>query len=571
MRILLQLSGVSKNYGERVLFEDVTFNVLEGKKIAFVGPNGSGKTTLLKMIEGIETTEIGEIRFMPWAKMSVLKQNDPFVEHETVADFLARTGAPETWKFGKVLKEFGFEHDDQYRLVESFSGGWQMRLRLVAIVLQEPNLILLDEPTNYLDVNTLIYLEHFIKTFAGTVVMVSHDQIFLEKTCNQVVVFEGKRKSEDGKSVVFGLSEFPGTIQEYLAYRLENEATAAEKNKQIERKQAQLQIFVDKFRAKASKASAAQSKIKIIEKLEDEKLGLGVARKKVRMKLPPAEKIFGNFLTTTHLEVGYDGKKVATVKDVQVVYGDKIAVVGENGQGKSTLFKTLMGQLPPINGQVTWKTSLRLLDYGQNVYKVFHEKETIQMYLNRTVGALPIGQLMRVMGSFLFTRDDLSKPVNILSGGEKSRVYLASMFLLGADVYLLDEPTNHLDFETIDILARALQEFEGTVLVISHNRAFLEIFATKVWRVAEGLIVPYSQGYEYYIQQLELEATKDEVEAFESEDDFIPKSIKKSGRVRYELEKELKKLQKKLENLGLDKIEKDALEARWLEVENELA
>lgn len=233
MRILAQLFEVSKNFGERVLFEDVTFNVLEGKKIALVGPNGCGKTTLLKMVEGLESTEIGSIEFMSWTKVAILKQTDPFEEFETVGDFLARTATDESWRYGKVLQEFGFEHEDQYKFVSDFSGGWQMRLRLVSLVLQEPNLIILDEPTNYLDVNTLVYLEHFIKRFAGTVLMVSHDQVFLEKTCTQVIVFEGVRKSGVGKHVVYTVREFPGTIQEYLAFRIENEDSALEKTNSL--------------------------------------------------------------------------------------------------------------------------------------------------------------------------------------------------------------------------------------------------------------------------------------------------------------------------------------------------
>lgn len=286
------------------------------------------------------------------------------------------------------------------------------------------------------------------------------------------------------------------------------------------------------------------------------------------MKLPTAEKLYGNFLTTSRLVIGYE-KPVATVRDVQVVYGDKIAVVGENGQGKSTLFKTLMKTLQPIEGQVTWKSSLKILEYGQNVYREFSEGGTIGSYLTKKVGPKPIGEYMKILGSFLFTRDDLETPVSTLSGGEKSRVYLAAMFLEGADVYLLDEPTNHLDFETIDILARALKEFHGTVLAISHNRAFLQVFATKVWRVHQGLIVSYNQGYQYYLEQLEREASVAEESEVE-EDNFLPKSLKSSGRVRYELEKELKKIQKKLDNPDLALEEKNSLEARWLELETEL-
>lgn len=572
MRTLIQLKNLSKNFGERVLFEDVNIPIVEGRKIALVGPNGCGKTTLLKMVEGVEEIDAGVVEIMSWTKLAILKQNDPFHEGERICDYFARTATEESWKYGKVLKEFGFEHEDQERMVDSFSGGWQMRLRLISLILQDPNVILLDEPTNYLDVNTLIYLEHFIKNFKGTIITVSHDQEFLEKTCNQVLVFEGKRLAEDGSHhVIYGVEEFPGTIQEYLANRLQNEESAIERNKQIEKKQAQLQVFVDKFRAKASKASAAQSKMKQIERLEEEKSGLGMKRKKVRMILPNPEKVYGFLLTTRELNIGYEAHAVAQAKDLMLEYGDKVAVVGENGQGKSTLLKTLTGEIPALNGSVGWKSGLKVLSYGQNIYKVFEDNETIDEFITRMCGGVALSDKMRVLGSFLFTKYDLEKSIRVLSGGEKSRVYLASMFLQKADVYLLDEPTNHLDFETIDILAHALSEFSGTVVAISHNRAFLRVFAQKVWRVGEGRVVPYNQGYEYYLEQIEKSAQAAEIAEEETQEYYLPKNLKTTGRVRYELEKELKKIMKKLENSNLSGEQKTVLENRWLEIEQELA
>lgn len=566
-RVLISLKKISKNYGERVLFENISMPIVEGRKIALVGPNGSGKTTLLKMIEGVEEVESGEIEIMPIANMVILKQNDPFLGEETVSEFLFRATQQPTWKFGKILKEFGFKHEDQERQVLSFSGGWQMRLRLVSLVLQDPNIILLDEPTNYLDVNTLIYLEEFIKTFKGTIVLVSHDQSFLEKTCNQVLVFSGKRLSEDGSNhIIYGMDEYPGTISEYLGSRLEAEEYAAEKNKQIERKQAQLQTFVDKFRANAKKASAAQSKMKQIEKMDEDKINLSVSRKKVRMNIPPAEPAYGSIMTTDYLQIGYPGKVVASCADLILTFGDKVAVVGENGQGKSTLLKTLIGEIEPIAGTLKWKSGTRILSYGQHVYRQFQNGETIDEFILRTVGAIVLGDKMRILGSFLFTKNDLGKHVNVLSGGEKSRVYLATMFLKKADVYLLDEPTNHLDFETIDILASALKQFNGTVVAISHNRSFLSVFASKVWSVGGGEVKLYGQGYEYYIEQISLEANKAMNELPEKEADYIPKSIKTTGRQRYELEKELKKINTKLSKTDLEESQKIEAESRWLEV-----
>jgi ATP-binding cassette subfamily F protein 3 len=575
-KMLLQVRNLSKSYGEKVILDSASVSIMEKQKIGVVGRNGAGKTTFFKMITGDEEIDTGEILKMPNLRLGYIPQNDPFTPDETVIGFLERyTGKPE-WECAKVASQFQLKNEKLSGLIGDLSGGYQMRVKLTATLLFEPNLLLLDEPTNYLDLSTLILLEQFLKTFKGAFMVITHDREFIKKTCTSTLdVDHGK------------LFLHPEGLEEYLEYKEEQKELAASVNENIEKKQKQLQTFVDRFGAKASMAASAQSKLKQITKLDAKKIGINKAFSTVKMHIPTVEAKQGVGLECKDLVIGYPDKVVGSGINFEIERGKKVAILGDNGQGKSTLLKTIAGSLKPLAGKSEWRSNLKVAFYAQHVNLALDPEDTILSYIRyMAVAGIKDEQIYQVLGNFLFKRDDYSKKIGVMSGGEKARLCLAGMFLTKADVYLLDEPTNHLDFETVEAMGEALGNFNGTVIVVSHNRTFVNLIANEIMEVKSGNIKRILGTYEDYVWQLEEQAEKEfgtnkSSNIEEKYDQNGKKSPDKEARKKlYELKKELSKLEKKIESLqdlvsqGIDPENNQTIinhkEIRWLEVQTEI-
>ena len=538
--LLIKIQDLTKHFGEKAIFNEASVNITLGLKIGVIGRNGAGKSTLFKMILGDEEIDTGTIQILPQAQLGYLQQHDPFEPSDTVISFLERfTGQPE-WECGLFARKFGFVTADFAKPVSAFSGGWQMRLKLASVVLQKPNIILLDEPTNFLDLDTLLVLERFLLDFEGTVLVISHDREFLKHTCDTIM------EIDQGK-----LALYDGDLESYLEYKQEMEAFAKVRNVNIERKQAQLQTFVDRFGSKQSMASAAQNKLKQIARMDQQKIGITTAMSSVHMHIPKIEDKKGTLIELDTLAIGYGEKVVAQTNVIVVERGSKVAVLGENGQGKSTLIKTIASIIPTISGSFAWRNTPKIAYYNQLISHDFKPSETIGEYAKRKMTeGLREQEVYRMLGSFLFSKEDWTKHISLLSGGEQSRLYLACMFLQKADVYLLDEPTNHLDIETVEVMGQAIGKFNGSVFVVSHDRTFVNLIADTIMTVKNGDIRLYNGNYEYYVWNLEQQTRK----MLENNIETIVKTESTGGdketrKKLYELAKRKKTLEKKIQLL----------------------
>ncbi|MBI3394792.1 MAG: ATP-binding cassette domain-containing protein [Spirochaetia bacterium] len=395
-----------------------------------------------------------------------------------------------------------------------------MRLKLCSMLLTDPDFLFLDEPTNYLDLRTLLFLETFLRTFRGGYMVISHDREFLKRTCRHTMDVDRGQ-----------IHLFPGPVEAYLAYRREQLEQIEKHNKNVEARRQELQEFVNRFKAKASKAAQAQSKMKMIEKLHT--IEIQVAAKTMRLRIPGGEKRGGAAVRVRNLRIGYPDKVVADDIDFEVKRGDHIAVLGDNGQGKSTLLKTLAGSLAALSGDVQWGFEIKIGYYAQHVYEELKGKNTVLEYLDSSASkGTKTQDIMDLAGAMLFQGNDVKKSVDVLSGGEKSRLSLAGILLGRPDVLLLDEPTNHLDFETVEVLGAALRDFPGTIFFVSHDRTFVQLVASTIVEVAGGKARLYPGTYEEYVYRLEMEAGEGHKAAGKMKGDDAPHtSTPKAGAV----------------------------------------
>ena len=491
MATLLTIEKLNKAYHQQTLFKDVDLAIHSKQKIGVIGRNGAGKSTLFRMIVGEEKQDSGVIAVQPITRLGYLQQHEQIDPNETVMEFLERSTQKENWQCAKMAGKFEIKGARLSAKLSTLSGGYQMRVRLSVMLLKEPNLFLLDEPTNYLDVHTQLLLEKFLQTYSESFLIISHDREFLKRTCEQTL------EVERGDLVIF-----PRPIDEYLEYKEERLAFAKLYNKKIEREQQHLQKFVDKFRYKASKASQAQSKLKAIEKLKT--IDINSPLSTVHINIPNVETRKGLLFRSENLSIGYGDKTIAQNINIDIDRGEHVAILGDNGQGKTTFLKTIAEELPLISGKYKWAIDTSIAYYAQHVPDALDPTEQVWKHLRRTAPAdINDEMVMQMAGNFLFHQDDLEKYISVLSGGEKARLCLASILLSKSKVLLLDEPTNHLDFETVESLARALKDFKGTVFFISHNRTFVNSVATMILEVKEGAVRRYPGTYEDYVYRLE--------------------------------------------------------------------
>ncbi len=490
-KVLLQLNNIHKSYGARVILEDATASFSEEQKIGMIGRNGAGKSTLCKIITGHEEKDGGEIVKSADLRLSYLEQHDPYKLDETVIDFLMRYTGKEEWQCGKIAGQFQLKNDILKATIGSLSGGFRTRVKLTSMLLTEPNFLLLDEPTNYLDLKTLILLEEFLQGYPGGFLIVSHDREFLKKTCEHTL------EVENG-----GCTLYPGSVENYLIFKEEQKAQALSYNKNVEAKQKQLQEFVDRFRAKASKASQAKSKMKQIEKLKT--IDVGHALSNVHIKIPQVDTRNGVALVCSDLAIGYPDKLVASRIHVDIDHGKHVAVLGDNGQGKTTFLRTIAGELESKGGKFRWGYGASLGYYAQHVFVSLDPETDVYTHLSNVAAAgVTRQEILNLAGSFLFKGEDVKKKVKVLSGGERARLCLAGLLLTKSQILLLDEPTNHLDFETVEALGHALKGFSGTLFFVSHDRTFVNLVANEIIEVGGGDVRRYPGTYEEYVYHLE--------------------------------------------------------------------
>lgn len=486
MKTAFTIQDVSRSFGIRTLFQKVSLSVPANEKIGVIGRNGAGKTTLFRIIEGKEQPDSGTVIFNNSMRFGFLEQHDTWKEGETVLDFLIRKSEEEPWTCSRVAARMGLHQEHLERSIQELSGGYRMRVKLASLLARNPDFLFLDEPTNYLDLSTQLFLEEFLRSWKGGFMIISHDREFLMQTCEMTL--------EVSQNELF---LFPGDVREYFAFSEEREAQLARQQRSIDTRRKELMDFVNRFRAKATKAAAAQSKLKMVAKLED----VQSTRKSrtARIRIPEVRVSKGPILEC-EMDIGYGEKVIAAGVELKLGGGEKYAVLGDNGQGKSTFLKTIASALQPVRGSFRWSPSKRLGFYAQHLSETLRDNETVFETLRRLADSSTNRQeILDMAGGFLFSGDDVDKKVAILSGGEKSRVCLAALMLQKNDILLLDEPTNHLDFETVELLALALREYTGTLFFVSHDRTFADTVATSILEVADRAIRLYPGLYEDYV------------------------------------------------------------------------
>ena len=493
MAVLLQIRNAHKSYGDQVLLDGAEATITDDRKVGFIGRNGAGKSTLLKVLLGDESLDAGEVIRHPDLSVGYLRQHDPFAEGESALDFLMRDSGEPEWRCGQVAGEFELKGEKLTGPVKSLSGGWQTRVKLAALLLHDPKLLLLDEPTNFLDLRTQILLEHFLKSYRGACLIVSHDRGFLSQTCEQTLSLDR------GK-----LTMFTGKIDKFLEYQTEQREHDLRVNATTIAKQKQLEKFINKNRAKASTASQARSKQKQLERLS--LIDIESAERTAHIQAPAVKARQGIALRSEDLAIGYPEVEVASDITLEIDHGQRVGIVGDNGQGKTTLLRTLVGSLEPKSGQMKWGHHCRVGTYAQHVYTTIPEDETVIEYLEgQAIAGTTDQQVLAVAGSLLFRDSHVKKKVKVLSGGERARLCLAGLLLSDYNILVLDEPGNHLDVETVESLARALEAFQGTVIFTSHDRHFMKRVATAVIEVRAGSAKNYLGDYDAYLWSINQE------------------------------------------------------------------
>ncbi len=544
-------------FGGKFLFRDVTATIRPGDRMGLVGPNGAGKTTLLRIIAGVYEAESGSVNMPTNYQVGYLPQEptldaaaqqrtliaeamrareDLIETEEALAEVQLAMEDPEQdhmseeylkviERFGtlhhqfedlggfelesdakKILAGLGFRERDFTQPLSTFSGGWQMRLMLAKLLIARNDALLLDEPTNHLDLESMLWLENFLKAFEGTIIMVSHDRAFLNLVCNRTA------EIEQGKIEVY-----PGNYEYYERTKAEREAQLAAASANIEARRKELESFVARFRYSATKAKQAQSRVKMLDRMQ--RIELGSHGKSVHFSFPPAPPSGRMVFEIEGGAKSYDGiRDIFSGVDLRIEREDRIAFLGRNGEGKTTMGKILAGQEPLTGGTLTYGHNVTLGYYAQHQAEALKPELTVletlesvtraQLFHGQNAGTSSKSaprsqaQIRTLLGAFLFQGDDVYKPVRVLSGGEKSRLALAKMLLEPVNTLILDEPTNHLDVQSKEVVKEALLQFDGTVIVISHDRDFLEDLTSRLITFGDGDVKEYPKPIEIYLEEL---------------------------------------------------------------------
>ena len=528
---MIQISRLSKSFGPRQLFDEATIEIKPDERIGLIGPNGAGKTTLLRMLCGEEEIDGGAIIIPETLTVGYLRQDVTIDASKSLLEatmqgfpqvaVLERTlielemqitqnphDAALLKKYGKLREDFeqmdgyllenraktilsgvGFAEKDYKRPMQNLSGGWMMRVVLARLLLQQPALLLMDEPTNHLDLQSIIWLEKFIKNYTGTVIIISHDQYFLNRTVTQIVEISGKKLVAYSGNYDFYVKE-KALRQEQIAAEYKNQQRFIEKNEQ----------FIERFRYKASKAKQVQSRVKMLERLE--RIEQDDERKTLHFNLPPSIRSGKIVAQIKNVKKQYGELTVYDALNFEVMRGDKIGLVGHNGAGKSTLLKILAGHTEIQSGEVRLGQNVTAYYYAQHQLEILQSTNTILQEIAGAAPNLSEQQVRTLAGMFMFSSDEVLKQISILSGGEKARVALAKMLANPANFLILDEPTNHLDLAARRVLQRALENYDGTIVFITHDREFLNGLASTIVEIDNGKLRHFAGDYAYYLWKI---------------------------------------------------------------------
>eukprot|EP00456_Euglypha_rotunda_P069865 TRINITY_DN616_c0_g2_i2.p3 TRINITY_DN616_c0_g2~~TRINITY_DN616_c0_g2_i2.p3 ORF type:complete len:597 (-),score=180.07 TRINITY_DN616_c0_g2_i2:9334-11124(-) len=500
MAVLLQVRDAHKSYGEQVLLDGADATLSDDVKVGFIGRNGAGKSTLLRVLLGDEELDSGEVIRHPNLQIGYLRQHDPFLPGESAHDFLIRDSGQPEWKCGEVAGQFELKGQYLDGPIDKLSGGWQTRVKLAALLLHEPNLLMLDEPTNFLDLRTQILLEHFLRNFQKACLIVSHDRAFLAATCSHTLdLTRGK------------LTMYPGKIDGYLNYQKEQHEHLVRSNAAILAKRRDLETFIAKNKARASTATQARSKSKQLERLELTEIAADEPTACIRA--PQVEPRNGAAFRCRDLAVGYGERRVAEGITLEIDHGSRAAIVGDNGQGKTTFLRTVVDSLKPLAGETKWGFGCDIGTYAQHVYTSLSDKQTVLQYLEGKAARMTKAQtILDIAGAMLFRGEAVNKPISVLSGGERARLCLAGLLLSQHNILVLDEPGNHLDVDTVEAMAQALCDYKGTVIFTTHDRHFMKRVATCVIEVRDGKVTNYGGGYDAYLYAVNKEIEEGERE-----------------------------------------------------------
>lgn len=584
---MLTLNELSFDFGGRYLYRDVNWQIKPGERIGLVGQNGTGKSTLLRVITGEYQPSEGSLSKAKDCSIGFLNQDLlSYESHDSIYNvalqafdkalqlqkeideimvklefdhsdeilnrlgekqehFEALDGYNIQFKTEEILEGLGFSTSDLSRPLNEFSGGWRMRVMLAKLLLQNPKLLLLDEPTNHLDLPSIEWIEEYLQSYQGTVIIVSHDRYFLDRMVTKIVEVANRK-----------VYQYTGNYSKYLelkADRDELQQRAYDNQQQFIKQQERL---IDRFKAKASKATMAQSRMKMLDKLdriEEVQNDESVMNLRFKVRQQPGKIL----ITLKDISKQYGDQIIFNHANAQILRGDKIALIGANGKGKSTLLR-IIDKSEAVDGEV---------EYGYNVEKTFYAQHQLEsLNVNNEIleelvhmGSTKLeNELRTILGCFLFSGDDVYKKIKVLSGGEKARVALAKALVNEANFLLLDEPTNHLDIQSMNILIQALQQFEGTFITVSHDRYFISQIATKIWWIENDEIKEYEGTYDewkYYMSKREpvIETVKKEVKTIAKEPEVVKAPVADNDKQKKQLQRQLEEIESVLEDLKSEK------------------
>lgn len=491
---MIKAESLTKSYGDRNLFEGISFQLDKGERCSLVGRNGTGKSTLFKILINEESADEGTVSMPKGYRVGYLRQHIRFSRktlREEAALSLPEAERETPYKAEAILSGLGFEEEDFDKSPESFSGGFQLRIQLAKTLAEEPDCLLLDEPTNYLDIVSIRWLEKFLKSWRGEMIIISHDRAFLDSISTHTM---GIHRNQ--------LKHVAGTTQDYYNHILLEEETQEKARLKIEKKKERAESYIKRFGAKATKAKQAQSRKKALEKLPAlEKLA---QMDDLDFHFQASPFPGRSMLEAKNVSFAYQGMPAPLITDfsIEIEPGERLAVIGKNGRGKSTLLRLLAGQLSPKQGQVKHSENLAVGYFGQTNVANLNPESTIEEEIALSNPDLPFSEVKRICGMMMFSQKQSEKQIRILSGGEKSRVLLGKILAARCNLLLLDEPTNHLDLESVEALMEALETFPGSVVIVSHAEEIL-------YRIPEKLIICHENkqetflgDYEYFLEKL---------------------------------------------------------------------
>ena len=567
---MLNIHNLSVSFSGEYLFKEISFKLISGDRVGLIGKNGAGKSTLLKLLSKETEMDSGSIAYEKDLKIGFLKQDIDFDKGRTVLDEayqafseiktleqkqneintqLSQRTDYESQDYlelindlsdvndryeliggynyqghtEKILQGLGFKREDFHKNTDTFSGGWRMRIELAKLLLQSNDLLLLDEPTNHLDIESIIWLENFLKSFLGAVVIVSHDKMFLNNVTNRTIDISLGR-----------IYDFNKPYSKYLVLREEIKSQQISAQKNQEKHIQHTEKLIQKFKAKASKASMAQSLIKKIEKIDRiavDQDDNSVMKLNFNISINPGKVV----TEIENLSKNYGDNMVLSDVNLLIERKSKIAFVGQNGQGKSTLAKIMVGELTPSSGNSKLGHNVQIGYFAQNQAEYLDGSKTVLQTMIDSANETNRSKVRDVLGSFLFKGDDVEKYVRVLSGGERNRLALAKLLLQPFNVLVMDEPTNHLDIKSKSVLKQALVKFDGTLILVSHDRDFLQNLTNKVYEFKSQKIKEYLGDIDYYLNQRKIEDFRE----IEKKDKVI--SLKKNKNINNSKDRELKK------------------------------